>query len=307
MYKLKSLVIVSFIITACGGGGGGGYGSNSMNNNMANDQPPAQNNTAESGITLYTSDGEIYSGDYHQMEDGTYHSGSTHDATLPEGHQILSEIAPENPTATPNTTVNNNVSDGGQAAENNVNNPSGYGLAQSQFNIFNNIYEAEEITFLSDIPEDFQLPFKDTTLSIFTTSNIANKNSFLSTLERFSSGLTLDIKSFKHFDIISLVGVSHVSGYGDFDDAFGQVLGVKFKHQDNRFGSLGFKYSNFSHPYKGYFYNFDREDKTYELNFRNSLLFSSRNISVNLSYKNKKSSLNSFDFDLLRLNLEANF
>ena len=47
MYKLKSLVIVSFIITACGGGnGGGGYGSNSMNNNMANDQPPAQNNTA---------------------------------------------------------------------------------------------------------------------------------------------------------------------------------------------------------------------------------------------------------------------
>ena len=126
MYKLKSLIIVSFILTACGGGG---YGSNSMNNNMANDQPPAQNNTAESGITLYTSDGEVYSGDYHQMEDGTYHSGSTHDATLPEGHQILSEIAPENPTATPNTTVNNNVSDGGQAAENNVSNPSGYGLA----------------------------------------------------------------------------------------------------------------------------------------------------------------------------------
>ena len=306
MYKLKSLIIVSFILTACGGGGGGGYGSNSIDN-MANDQPPTQNNTAESSITLYTSDGEVYSGDYHQMEDGTYHSGSTHDATLPEGHQILSEIAPENPTATPNTTVNNNVSDGGQAAENNVNNSSGYGLAQSQFNIFNNIYEAEEITFLSDIPEDFQLPFKDSTLSIFTTSNIANKNSFLSTLERFSSGLTLDIKSFKHFDINSFVGVSHVSGYGDFDDAFGQVLGVKFKHQDNRFGSLGFKYSNFSHPYRGYFYNFDREDKIYELNFRNSLFFSSRNIKVNLSYKNKESSLNSFDFDVLRLNLEANF
>ena len=302
MYKFTSLIVISFILTACGGGGGGGggYSSNSMNNNMANDQPPAQNNTADSGITLYTSDGEVYSGDYHQMEDGTYHSGSTHDETLPEGHQILSEIAPENPTETPNTTVSNN-------AGNNYNNSSGYGLAQSQFNIFNNIYEAEEITFLSDIPENFQLPFKDSTLSIFTTSNITNKNSFLSTLERFSSGLTLNIKSFKNFDINSLVGVSHVSGYGDFDDAFGQVLGVKFKHQDNRFGSLGFKYSNFSHPYRGYFYNFDREDKTYELNFRNSLLFSSRNIKVNLSYKNKESSLNSFDFDVLRLNLEANF
>ena len=300
MYKFTSLIVISFILTACGGGGGGGYSSNSMNNNMANVQPPVQNNTADSGITLYTSDGEVYSGDYHQMEDGTYHSGSTHDETLPEGHQILSEIAPENPTDTPNTTVSNN-------AGNNFNNSSGYGLAQSKFNIFNNIYEAEEITFLSDIPENFQLPFKDTTLSIFTTSNITNKNSFLSTLERFSSGLTLNIKSFKHFDINSLVGVSHVSGYGDFDDAFGQVLGIKFKHQDNKFGSLGFKYSNFSHPYKGYFYNFDREDKTYELNFRNSLLFSSRNIKVNLGYKNKKSSLNSFDFDVLRLNLEANF
>jgi hypothetical protein len=41
MYKLKSLIIVSFILTACGGGGGGSYGSNSMDNNMANDQPPA--------------------------------------------------------------------------------------------------------------------------------------------------------------------------------------------------------------------------------------------------------------------------
>ena len=61
--------------------------------------------------------------------------------------------SPENPTETPNTTVSNN-------AGNNYNNSSGYGLAQSQFNIFNNIYEAEEITFLSDIPENFQLPFK---------------------------------------------------------------------------------------------------------------------------------------------------
>ena len=85
MYKFTSLIVISFILTACGGGGGGGYSSNSMNNNMANDQPPAQNNTADSGITLYTSDGEAYSGDYHQMEDGTYHSGSTHDGTA-EGH-----------------------------------------------------------------------------------------------------------------------------------------------------------------------------------------------------------------------------
>ena len=54
--------------------------------------------TGSSGVTLYSSDGEEYTGEYHQMDNGTYHSGPVHDSTLPEGHQILSETPPANPT-----------------------------------------------------------------------------------------------------------------------------------------------------------------------------------------------------------------
>ena len=189
------------------GGGGGGYGGNSLTQNNGDTSIPGAGptTTENSAITLYTSDGEQYSGEYHQMENGTYHSGTTHDATLPEGHQILTQTPPANPTEVPNTTRT-------QSSGYSDNSGSGYGLAQSKFDIFNNVYEAEGVTIVTNLPQNFQLPFKGTNLSVFTTSNISRKNELLSSIERYTTGLTFELNNISDYKLLSSLGVSHISG-----------------------------------------------------------------------------------------------
>ncbi|ERL46617.1 PrrC protein [Candidatus Micropelagos thuwalensis] len=303
MLRILSIFLISLALSACGGGGGGGgYGGNSLTQNNADTSNPGAGptTTESSGITLYTSDGEQYSGEYHQMEDGTYHSGPTHDATLPEGHQILTQTPPANPTEVPNTTM---TQSGGYSN----NSGSGYGLAQSQFDIFNNVYESEGITFVTSLPQIFQLPYDGTNLSVFTTSNISRMNELLSSIERYTTGLTFELNNISDYKFLSSVGVSHISGYGDFEDAIGSVLELQMKSTSRDPSSITFRFSNFVHPIKGSFYNFDREDETYEVRYEKQFYLANHKLGVELNFKDKSSSVNTYDFDMLKVKLKADF
>lgn len=303
MFRHISIFLISLTLSACGGGGGGGgYGGNSLTQNNGDTSIPGAGptTTENSAITLYTSDGEQYSGEYHQMENGTYHSGTTHDATLPEGHQILTQTPPANPTEVPNTTRT-------QSSGYSDNSGSGYGLAQSKFDIFNNVYEAEGVTIVTNLPQNFQLPFKGTNLSVFTTSNISRKNELLSSIERYTTGLTFELNNISDYKLLSSLGVSHISGYGDFEDALGTVLELQMKSTSQDPSSITFRVSSFVHPIRGSFYNFDREDETYEVRYEKKFYIASHKLGVELNYKDKSSSVNTYDFDTLKVIFKADF
>ena len=77
MFRHISIFLISLTLSACGGGGGGGgYGGNSLTQNNGDTSIPGAGprTTENSAITQYTSDGEQYSGEYHQMENGKMNS-----------------------------------------------------------------------------------------------------------------------------------------------------------------------------------------------------------------------------------------
>ena len=55
------------------------------------------------------------------------------------------------------------------------------------------------------------------------------------------------------------------------------------------------------------FYNFDREDETYEVRYEKKFYIASHKLGVELNYKDKSSSVNTYDFDTLKVIFKADF